>query len=629
MRLKRNVCLFLISSIILLLNGGSIFAESSHKSVEYFNHMTDEYMKKVLEEYNVAGVAVTVVKDGKIFFKKGYGYSDVDKKLPVNPNTTAFQIASVSKLFTATAAMQMVEQGKLSLDEDVNNYLTDFKVDNPFSKPVTLQSLLTHTAGLDYRLPLYLRSTGDIFFDSLEPLKYELKKNMPPVIREPGTFCEYNVYGMALVGYLVEKVSAKPINEYITDNILKPIGMDNSSYGLTRTVHSSMTKPYKYKDGKYIESEYTLISDHPSGSICATASDMAAFMLMHLNNGEYKGERLLNASTAISMHTHQYPSDDRLTGYGLGFYETIRNGWRTFEHGGYLPSFSSKLSILPEKNIGIFIAINTDSKSSGKVCNEYIDKFYEFFTDKEDNQELHGILEANIPLDFAPDKINGSYIFDGYGRTDASKLKSVLVTCKLQCDKNGNLMFIGGGLKSKFKYIGDGFFYSKENGYYCKIAEENNRMIFSFLSSDYEKVSSIDKTLFIASMASLPLLLISIIWLPIIMIRNRKKQGQKQSILNCMLFLMSFLILAYFGLNVYMAMKSMTADTFIVLNYIVPLIFIVCCLVFLLTTGSVVLFVSLWFKKKLSLGLRLYFSILIVTAVVNIIFMYVMNGFRI
>ena len=347
MRIK-IMCLALLFFFIFS-QGSNVYAVSPDKSDYAFERMTDKYMQKVLSEYHVAGATVSVVKDGKLFFKKGYGYSDLEEKTPVDPDTTVFQIASISKLFTSTAVMQMVEQGKLSLDEDVNHYLTAFQVDNPFSKPVTLRNLLTHTAGFDDRVPLYLKSTGDILFDSLEPLEADLKKNMPPVVREPGTYCQYSPYGMALAGYLAETVSGKPLDEYITESILKPLGMNHSSYGLDENVLVNMTKPYRYKNGKYLAGTYTLISDHPSGSICATASDMAAFMLIHLNKGEYNSVRILDENTALDMQAHQYPDDDRLTGYGLGFYETIRNGRRTIEHGGYLPSFSSKMTILPEE----------------------------------------------------------------------------------------------------------------------------------------------------------------------------------------------------------------------------------------------------------------------------------------
>jgi CubicO group peptidase (beta-lactamase class C family) len=629
MNIRKYICLVLLVITIFSLSCPySVLAESSDKSSQAFEQMTDQYMKKVLEEYNVAGAAISVVKDGKVFFKKGYGYSDVVKNTPVDPNTTVFQIASVSKLFTATAAMQMVEQGKLSLDEDVNNYLTAFKLKNPFSKPVTLRNLLTHTAGLDDRVPLYIKSTGNIFFDSLEPLEKELKKNMPPVIREPGTFCQYSVYGMALVGYLVEKVSGKPINEYIADNILKRLDMTSSSYGLNKEIFENMTKPYRYKDGKYLESEYTLISDHPSGSICATASDMANFMLMHLNNGEYKGVRLLNENTIINMHKHQYPEDDRLTGYGLGFYETIRNGRRTIEHGGYLPSASSKLTMLPEKNIGMFISINTDSKQSGKVCNEFVDKIYDFFTDRTENLEAEKAVKNNIPLDLDLNEINGSYVFDGYGRTDVTKIKSVLVTCDVQCENTGNLKFSGEGLLWNFKYVGGGLFYSSENGNYCRVSEKNNSMVLSVLGSDYEKVSSSNKKLFGAVVFCLPLLLISIIFLPISIFRNRKKHDKKFQVFKCLMFTLDILILTYFGLNAIMALKCMTADTLIVLNIIMPLIPMVCYFSLGLTVVATIYVINSWTKKMYLLWSRLYYSILTLVAIINLAFMYVMNGFR-
>ena len=132
-------------------------------------------------------------------------------------------------------------------------------------------------------------------------------------------------------------------------------------------------------------------------------------------------------------------------------------------------------------------------RGSGKVCNEYVDKFYDFFTAKAENIEAEALLKMNVPLDMDINKINGSYIFDGYGKTDATKIKSLFVTCNVQCDKDGNLTFKGEGLNWKFKYIGGGFFYSQENGNYCMVTEKDGRMIFSVLGSDYEKVPAFEK----------------------------------------------------------------------------------------------------------------------------------------
>ncbi len=629
--MKNNKILKVAVTIMILFSmlSTTVFAQAPDQFGQSFEEMSDEYMQKVLKDYHVAGATVSVVKDGKLFFKKGYGYADAANKTKVSPDKTAFQIASVSKLFTATAAMQMVEQGKLSLDVDVNNYLTAFKIKNPYSKPVTLQNLLTHTSGLDDKQPLYIRSSGNVLFNSLEPLEEVLKKNMPPVVREPGTFCQYSIYGMALVGYLVEKVSGMPIDQYITKNILNPLDMKHSSYGLNSSILPNMSKPYKYQNDKYVESAYTLISDHPNGSICATASDMTKFMLMHLDDGQYNGNRILTESSAINMHKHQYPSDSKLTGYGLGFNETIRNGHRTIEHGGYLPSFSSKLTLMPEGNIGMFVAINTDSKDSSKVCNEFVDKFYNFFTDKIDNIEAKSALSNHTPFDMDAGKIDGSYVFDGYGQTDVTKIKSVMVTCNVKCDSLGKLTFASDNLKWNFDYIGNGLFYCKDNGNWCKVSEINNKTVLNVLGSDYEKVSDFNQRLFIVAIFSLPIFLITIIFLIASLIKNRKRQNKFALAHKFTMLALSIFIISYFGLNIFMALKCMMADTYIVINLIMPLITVICCLCLGLTFASLVLVVLSWAKNRDTLRFKVLYTILSVFSVINIVFMYVMNGMKI
>ncbi|HEX7715540.1 MAG TPA: serine hydrolase domain-containing protein [Bacillota bacterium] len=605
-----------------------VHAETSDQSVQAFARMTDGYMKQVLNEYKVAGVAVVIVKDGAVFFEKGYGYADLAQKIPVNPRTTAFQIASVSKLFTATAAMQLVEQGKLSLDEDINHYLTDFKIKNPFPKPVTLRTLLTHTSGLDDRTPVYIRTPGTRFFDSIEPLESYIKRDLPPVVKEPGSYCQYNVYGMALVGYLVQKVSGVPFDQYVTDHILKPLAMKHSSYELTPAILKSMAKPYRFVKGEYLEGAYTLISDHPSGSICATASDMAKFILMNLNHGEYPGGRILNGDTLREMHRHQYPADERLTGFGLGFYETIRNGYRTIEHGGYLPSFSSKLTMLPERNIGMFIAINTDSKDSSRVCNDFVDKFYGFFTTRVRSEKALAALQAGVPLDMDPQVINGNYTYDAYGRTDLTKLKSLLVTCNIQCDPSGNLTFTAENLKWKFGYVGDGYFYNMQRDMYCRITEANGKMVLSVLGGDYEKVSDLEAALFKAAVAGIPVFLIAIVMLLISLIKNRKCRDKQAMLLKGSLLGTGLLIVTYFVLNGVMGVKSMQCDTYAVIHGIIPFIKVTCYLTLGFGAASIVSVTNSWINKSISLLSRIFYSIIVIWAVVNLVFMYLMNGFR-
>ncbi len=627
MKKSKLLPIALVLTLLLSMCNTFVYAQTSGQPT--FEQITDDYMQTVLNDYHVAGAAVSVVKDGKIYFQKGYGYTDLSKKTPVNAETTAFQVASVSKLFTATAAMQMVSQNKLSLNQDVNQYLTAFKIINPYSKPVTLEQLLTHTSGLDIRDPLYLKSKGDIFFQSMEPLESVLKKNLPPVVREPGTFCQYNVYAMALAGYLVEKASGMPFDRYVTENLLKPLGMNHSSYGLTASILSNMTKPYQYKNGKYTETAYTLISDHPSGSICATASDMAKFMLMHLNDGQYEGKSILPRDVAENMHAHHYPADSRLTGYTLGFYEAIRNGYRTIEFGGYLPSFSSKMTLLPEKNIGLFVTINTDSKDSGKVCNELIDQFYGYFTERKDAGESSPAFADKVPFDMNPDKITGRYTFDGYGLTDATKLKSLLVTCSVSCDKNGKLNFSGDGLNWDFDYVGKGMFYCKDSGYYCRITISGSQTVLNIIGSDYERIPDLSNYLFIASLLGLPVFFLSILWLIVSLIRNRKQQNRFATVHKLTTFAMCVVIFCYYGVNAFIGIKSMEADTAPVLSYAIPSLPVIGYLSLILTvTAAGFVFVT-WLKNKAAYPAKIWYTVTTAFAAVNVIFMYTMNAMKI
>src|SRR2546426_3835658 len=157
-----------------------------------------------LERDDIAGVAIAVVKDGKVLFAKGYGYSDVKKKTPVSAENTLFRPGSISKLFTWTAVMQLVEQGKLDLDRDVNEYL-DFKIPSTFPKPITLRNIMTHTPGFEETVQeLFVKDAKD-----LKPIGNYLKEHLPARIFPPGTTPAYSNYATCMAGYIVQRVSGQ------------------------------------------------------------------------------------------------------------------------------------------------------------------------------------------------------------------------------------------------------------------------------------------------------------------------------------------------------------------------------------------------------------------------------------
>lgn len=599
------------------------YAGAEDRSAGSLEQMTDTYMQKVLSDYHVAGAAVSVVRGGAVLFQKGYGYADIENKTPVDADTTAFQIASVSKVFTATAVMQMVEQGKLSLDADVNNYLTAFKINNPFPNPVTLRTLLTHTSGLDYRVPGYMPSTGNILFDSIDPLENELKNNLPPMVRNPGSYCQYNPYGTALAGYLVEIASGEPFDRYVTENILTPLEMNHSSYGLTDHELLYLSKPYHYTFGTYAQGTYTVISDHPGGSICTTAADMAHFMIAHLGNGLFTGKKILQTDTAIQMHAHQYPGDVRLIGYSLGFFEGIRNGYTTLEFGGRLPCFSSKISLLPEKNIGVFVAVNTDSDKSGRVCNEYIDMVYKNLT----QNQLKDFSGDTFDMDAGA--ICGSYSFSEYGETDYSKMKSVMLTCSIQCDSNGNLHASSSEFDWNFTYAGEGMFYCRDNGIYCRFLNAGDGWVLNILGADFAKINTIEWLLMNVSVFYQPVLVVAIVLLARSLIKNRKLERKPGCVaLGIMLLLQAILSISYYALFAATSFFYTTGNTGPIIHVIGPAIPFVCWSYTGIVVASVALALLRRRTNQVSVKAKTVFWALIALHFINIAFMYSVNGMK-
>src|SRR5215212_11477657 len=180
----------------------------------------DKELGREMQKHHIAGAAVSVVKDGKLFFAKGYGSADLKKGIPVDPERTNFRLGSVAKLFTWTAVMQLAEQGKLDLDADINTYL-DFRIPDTYPQPITLKHLMSHTAGFE---DLYYERLASDPNDLLPPREW-LISHMPARVRPPGDIAAYSSYGTALAGYIVARVSGEPYDQYIQEHILDPLGM--------------------------------------------------------------------------------------------------------------------------------------------------------------------------------------------------------------------------------------------------------------------------------------------------------------------------------------------------------------------------------------------------------------------
>ena len=317
----------------------------------------DGYMPYALGRGDIAGAVVVIVKDGQVLTQRGFGYADVAARRPVDPATTMFRPGSTSKLFTWTAVMQQVEAGRINLDADVNQYL-DFKIPAYNGKPITMRQIMTHTAGFEEIIK------GLILMDQKpDSLGSVLKARIPERIFEPGTTPAYSNYATALAGYVVERVSGVPFDDYIERNIFQRLGMTHSTFRqpLPANFVPHMSKGYSTGSGK--AGGYEVIGMSPAGALASSGADMAKFMIAHLNGGA----PLLKPETAQAMYTAQNKSVPHLNQMALGFYEHWVNGRRGLGHGGDTTFFHSDLAIFPAEKVGIFISMNSSGKEGATL----------------------------------------------------------------------------------------------------------------------------------------------------------------------------------------------------------------------------------------------------------------------
>lgn len=325
-----------------------------------------------LQREDIAGAVVLVVQDGKVVFQKGYGFSDSKKRTPVSPETTLFRPGSISKLFTWTAVMRMVEQGKLDLDRDVNQYL-DFSIPATYPKPITLRHLMTHTPGFE-------ETAKDLFAkdaNGMMPLRTYLVTHMPQRIYPPGEVPAYSNYGTALAGYIVERVSGRPFSQYVREEIFVPLGMESSTFEqpLPDSLKPRMSLGYQKESGDAKPFEFVV--GYPAGGLTTTAVDLSKFMLAHLQDGQLGDVHILRPETARAMHTRQFGLHPAMPGMALGFYEESRNGHRIIGHGGDTSLFHSDLHLVPDSGLGFFVSYNSGGKGEISPRGALWEKFTE------------------------------------------------------------------------------------------------------------------------------------------------------------------------------------------------------------------------------------------------------------
>jgi CubicO group peptidase (beta-lactamase class C family) len=315
----------------------------------------DGILPMQLERSDVAGASVLVMQDGKTLLQKGYGYADVKTKKPVDPAATIFRLASISKLFTWVSVMQLEEQGKLNIDTDVNQYL-DFQIKPAFGKPITLRNLMTHTGGFEEE------SRDVILTDPKQAISLRdfLIQNQPTRLFAPGAVPAYSNYGVGLAGYIVQRVSGEPFEQYVQDHIFTPLAMTHSTFYQPppKALANAPSDGYRGSTEKPPVG-FEIFNPMPAGGVSSTATDMSRFGQALLNGGTLDGKQILKPETIQAMWTPQFRASPAMPPICMGFYETWRSGVHWIGHEGDLIAFHSLFFLDPSRKIILFISYNS------------------------------------------------------------------------------------------------------------------------------------------------------------------------------------------------------------------------------------------------------------------------------
>ena len=318
----------------------------------------DEVLAPELESSGIVGATVAVVGEGEVVTTRGFGHADLEAGVEVDPEQTLFRIGSVSKVFTATAVMQLVEQGELDLDTDVSEYL-DFEFEREFDDDVTLRHLLSHTAGFEERIGGLIGAEG-----ASADLRDALVTDPPQQVYRPGTTPSYSNYGNSLAGYIVERVSGETFEDYTDHNIFEPLGLDSSTFRqpLPDELLDRMSQGYM---GDSAPAEpFEIVSTPPAGALSTTASDMTRFMIEQLgvlpDEESLLGDETRERMFAAALGEESLGGLEEAPQMALGYFQTDRNGHRIVSHGGDTNLFHTQMDLYPDDGAGIFISLNSN-----------------------------------------------------------------------------------------------------------------------------------------------------------------------------------------------------------------------------------------------------------------------------
>lgn len=361
------------------------------KTIENTTDSIDNFIEKKRIESEMVGLAAAIIINKKLVWTKGYGYADMENKIPFTPNTI-MNIGSISKTITGASLMHAVEEKKITLDEDINNYLP-FKVINPYfpNERITLRNLATHTSGIIDQYPLYsttyhygsdsAESLGEFLKNYFEPSgKYYSKDNF--LKQKPGSYREYSNIATGLAGYIIEITTGQKLNAYSKQSIFTPLKMDDTGWFLTEVNLANHAKLYEKKGSIIQPMELYGLTTYPDGGVRTSVTDLSKFFISLLNDGVYNGTRILEKKSVDEMLKFQFtesnkPENVNLEELNSGIFWATKRNLTKIGHGGTDPGVKTLMLSDRTKEIGIILFTNTTLDEN--ATNKYGDIYNELY----------------------------------------------------------------------------------------------------------------------------------------------------------------------------------------------------------------------------------------------------------
>ena len=609
---------------LVMYTGSRANDEVSRINATELNAFFDGVWQSQKISNDLMGAVITVVNKDGVVFSKGYGYANYETLEKVSPDTTLFRIASISKPFTWVAVMQLVEEGKLDLHADVNQYLTAFQIPDTFPEPITMAHLMSHNAGFeDIVLDL-----GRASADELMPLGQYLADHLPRRVRPPGEHSSYSNHSTALAAHIVENIAGMSWSDYIEQRILAPLQMHHTvaRHPMPDHLQPLLSKSYDRSGGLWHEQDFLYWFIYPAGMMSSTGADMARFIRMQLNDGSLDGRQILKPETLKQFHSPIYKPFEGANAWLHGQYEMSRNNTRIFGHGGDLNGFHSAMLIFPDHELGLFVSFNTESGSAARsaTVNSFVNEFF----------------PADEISHIAPPENTDGYgdyagVYSSLRRTfsDFARLSLLINYSKVSVTDDGYLSIATNGRVTRFVELGTDHFKSIDSATELRFLRDENKDVThiefkSFPHGTMDKLGFFDSPVthqMVFGLIGLIMLSYSIYW-PVRMVRRQIYKVTTPG-LAAWAYCTAWLI----AISILVSLLSLTqslgnpSDFLFGIPGQIELLILMIWIVSFLTIVPLVYCLSIWRNKTGTRSERINYTLFTTGAVINVVLAWYWN----